>query len=272
MGLLDFIFGKNDDASSAGGSAAAAPAGFAARLGQTHSMSPDQVQALYIEWLNTIGAQLGEGQARYNSNDREGEWRGTCQGLPMRIKADTFPGVEGALKWQNPHGTVTLNWDPEYVQQPGDNDAWDESDSVRVFVGKGVVIETFQWGMDSELAGFKALPSGPMEHLIAAMPRDGVSRLYIRDDEIEWGFKEHADDMHDPVMQIATFSKLVAWAAASWAATPVDPHARALVQQAEDHGGTPIAALQRMTCGYCGAAFMLDAKGRCPNCGAPAQQ
>lgn len=272
MGLFDFFKGGSSNQQQAQAAPASPSQGIKARLEKAYELSEPQQHALYQELVQSIGSQIGQGQSRYNSNDDEAEWRGTYNNLPMRIKANTFPYIEGALKFQNPHGTVDLNWDPDYVQQPGDNDAWDEDDSVRIFVGKGVVIETFAWGIESELAGYKALPVQQMQELVKAMPECCIGHLYIRDGEIEWNHKDNAQEMADPIAQAARFAQLAGWAAAAWAAIPPDAAAQAVRQQVEAQEGQnagPNPAIHRAKCNYCQATHLVNAQGTCPNCGAP---
>ncbi len=224
--------------------------------------------------LTQLGAQLGPGEIKQKPNDDEVEWRGQCYNLPTRLLVNSFQDVEGMVKFNNPHGTVDLNWDPEYVNDPGDADAWSDDDTARVFVGRGVCIETFASSMEEEMAGFKSLPYEPMRHLIGAMIRDHASRVYIRSDEFEFGFKHTLDEWPDGVAAVTRFTQMVGWCCASWAATPPDPNAMAAIQAISYGGGAAQAghyAPIKMHCNYCRSTFLLTPASVCANCGAPAQ-
>ena len=222
--------------------------------------------------LMQIGTQLGQGEIKQRPNDGEVEWRGTVYELRTRLKLDTFMSLEATIKFNNHHGRVDLNWDPEYVNEPAE-DAFDGDDEIRVFVGKGVCIETFAMEMDEQMAGFRTLPSEQMTHLIGAMPRDGVSRVYIRSDELEFGMKEHLNEMPDGMGAAVRFTQMAGWCCANWQHVAADAQAQSIYQAVESSGsvqgvqGAPI----RIKCEYCRTLFLLGTDPRCPNCGAPAQ-
>ncbi len=267
MGIIDKIFSGQEEGNAQGG----ASGDFRRRFSNIYTL-PDAAQMqLRSEFLHTVGSQLGQGQIVPLPNDNRVEWRGYVYNLPLRLVVDA-DDAEGSLKWQNAHGTVDLDYSPEYINQPSP-EAWSESDTQRLFVGKGVCIETFAWSMPDEIMGFRALPWEPMYYVIQAMQRDRARHLYIRDDEIEFDFHDDIGEMSDPVGQVMRFAQLIAWAAASWTAAPPDPRVQAARQAAEgtqgvNFPGAPIT----VTCGYCRALYLLGADGACPNCGAPARR
>lgn len=269
MGLFGKLFGDGD--ANAAQPAANAHGAWRARLSMLLALSDDAKTQAYCELARAIGDQLGQGQVVPIPNDVRAEWRGQVYGLPTRVVIEGT-SASGGIRWRNPHGNVDLDHQPEYVNQPSP-EAWSEDDVQRLFVGKGVYIETFAWGMPDELLGFRSLPWEPMYYVVQGMIRDRARHVYIRSDEIEFDFLDDLQEMQDPVSQVARFSQIVAWAAAKWAATPPDPSIQAARDAAEggkgvDFPGAPIT----ITCSFCRTLYLLGADAACPNCGAPARR
>lgn len=51
-----------------------------------------------------------------------------------------------------------------------------DNDTARVFVGRGLCIETLASAIDEEMAGLKSAPAEQAQHLIAAMISDRMHR------------------------------------------------------------------------------------------------
>jgi hypothetical protein len=189
------------------------------------------------------------------------EWRGALYERPTRVQAE---GAACRVKVDasNPFGAFTLQWSPRYVPDPGaiDGEAFDVTDEVCVWVGRCVVLKCFGLELPQQVAGLRAFPAEGLQYLIQGMQRDQVSVLAVEPDELV-GFMVR--DNPDVLAATARFANLLAWTSAQLArvsASAPPPAAPPRALRAED----------RLRCRYCRALFLLDALGRCPQCGAPA--
>jgi hypothetical protein len=216
----------------------------------------------------------------------------TC-GFPLRIKCDRFPYVHMTLQVEHHYATIDLEWDESKVPQVGAPPAWDESDTQRVFVGKGVFLKGSASGVKKELELARALPaelSRPLveamgaagtvneqlerfrrlppelsQPLVEAMSRDHARFFRIRDEV--WVEFELLRDMPDPWNKLVAHGQFLGWLAEKLTAGgPPEPTASDAQQ--------PLAAL-KITCAYCGSLYLLVPQTAshqtygCPNCGAP---
>lgn len=259
MGFFDRFFG--------GAKPEAPPASddWATKFASFGHQSARQQSVVMEEVLSHIGKQLGDGAYHHAPNDGRGEWRTTLAGHPMRLTLDGGALLEGMVKAPNPHGEITLRWDPEIVEtQP--EEVWSDDDEVRIFVGKKVFFSQPGWLVEQYLPQYEGLPNAALQPLIDAMPIHRVERLAIEDAEISWRFEERLDALRNPLAPEVVASnvgwcQLVGQATAQLASIPVD----AGKKQAEE---SSVHSLVH-TCGYCHSRFLL-VQGRCPNCGAPA--
>jgi len=224
-------------------------------------------------FLQTIGPQIGQGQVIPKPSDDEIEWRGTSYNLPCRIKLDAFRDVEIAVKLQNPHGTCDLEWDAEKAPDPQAVDPWDDSDTVRVFVGRCTYIEGFADSIDEELTVFNSLPPDLTTPIIQSMQRDGIRYFRMRDSEVTADFRDNLNELQDPAQKVTTLAQLVGWAAAFLVGTPPKAGAAQAGMPMQPGMPAPAAApaVHKVTCRYCRSLYLWGPTQQCTNCGAPAQ-
>jgi len=226
----------------------------------------DETKAMHIRgFIDRIAPNIGPGQSYVDTNERVVDWRGTSSNFPLRIKFDSWPNVEMALKVSHGHGTIDLDCDEDKIPQPGAPPAWDETESQTVFVGKGVYIDGY--GSNEELEAFRRLPEQLTQPIIEAMRRDGVRYFRIRPSEITVDYWKRLDEMLDPEGQIVRQAQLLGWVAQYLQSIqPAQTQAQAATLQ-------PLATM-KITCPYCSSLYLLAPQGSgqaygCPNCGAP---
>ncbi len=230
-----------------------------------HASEEEKPQILQA-FLQGVGEQLGQGQAYANPNDREVQWQGTVDGVPLRIKADIWPSAIIEAKVQNPHGTIVVEYDPEKVPQPGAPPAWDESDTQRVFLSRGVFIEGDAQDVDVMVRRLRSLPPEVGQTIAEALEHSEGRVFMAEDQRIRASFRPEITEMLDPEGQISHMARVVAWVAAMLQTSPLDPQ---VAQMAGMPGAQAVMAQFQTTCAYCNSVYLLNEQSRCPNCGAP---
>jgi len=224
-----------------------------------------QHQAFFAE----VGQGIGPGQAYVLPNDGTVEWRGTAQGIPVRIKL-SGRDVEIEAMVQNPHGDISLSWDPDKAQQQAPQDVWSQNQETYLFVGKGVYLNGMPAEVDLEAARLRTLGPEAVPAMVRAMTGDQISSFRVQSQRITAAFKPELQEMVDPEHQLTRTAQLVGWLAGVVQSTPADP----AIAQAQSVGlqAAQVAPLQKITCSYCSTTFLLQGNVyQCPNCGAPAQ-
>ncbi|MFO0697230.1 MAG: hypothetical protein U0230_26880 [Polyangiales bacterium] len=202
--------------------------------------------------IEAIAPYLPGGQVQHDSRGTW-EWRGLAYDLRTRVQAEGHL-CRVTVEAPNPFGTFQLQWSPKHVPDPTavDDDAFDVTDEVRVWVGHCVVIQCFGLELEQQLAGFRSFPSQGTAHLIEGMQRDHVSVLGVEPDHL---VAYLARDNPDVVAATVRFTQLLAWTGSQMRTSgPSTP-------QAASTGG-------RLRCAYCRALYLLTPAGRCPHCGA----
>ncbi len=231
--------------------------------------APDQEKLpLLHSFMEQLGSTLGPGQAYINTNDEEVDWRGTVNNFPVRIKLDSWPNVEIELKLQHGHGEVDLEFDASKVPEPGAPPPWDESDTVRVFFGKGVFIEGAGVQVDGMLQHVSAMPERVIAQVAEAMARDEVRNFRIDSQRLWVRMGPELTEMLDPEGQVGRTAQVMGWLAQSLQGAPPDP---AALQAAQNPQSAAAMMMMKTSCRYCSTMFIAYPDPNCPNCGAPAQ-
>ncbi len=208
-----------------------------------------------------IAAQLGGGNVQHTSAQQY-QWRGVLYDLKTQIELQ--PGFAIVkVEVQNPLGEFTLTGGPKMIPDPTavDNDAFDGTEEVRVWVGRCVVIECYGIELEQQLAGFRSFPPQATGYLIEGMQRDNVSVLGVEKSELV-GYVVR--DQPDVASATVRFAQLLAWSGAQLKG--LAPTAQQAVAAATAEVASPST---RVRCRYCRALFLISQLGRCPNCGAP---
>jgi hypothetical protein len=241
----------------------------AVQLSRVGKLPREQRLPHYQQFLQQVGSQIGPGQAIANHNDNEAEWRGSYQGLPMRIK-HSFSGVEIEVKLNNPHGRVSFQWDASKAAEQTAVDAWDERDSVYVFVGKGVYLEGSQADVDLEAARLRSLGDQLTNAVAQAMPAERMRYFRLYNDRVWVDYRQDLDEMLDPEGQLVRGAQLAGWAAQIVQSIPPNPELQQVTHHGWQAGG--LAPVQKVKCGYCYTLYLWRmGVVACPNCGAPPQ-
>ena len=211
---------------------------------------------------NAIAAQLPGGRVQHDSQ-KVFEWRGPLYNLRSQIRFEAGYCVV-KVEAQNPLGTFTLMWGPRFVPDPGavDNDAFDSTDEVRVWVGRNVVIECFALELPEQITGFRSFPPQATYALVECMQRDRVSVLGVEKSDLTAYVEREQPDVVGATVRCA---QLLGWFGAQL--PTVAPTAAQAVAAAAAEAASPNL---RVRCRYCAAKFLISQSGRCPSCGAPA--
>ncbi len=203
--------------------------------------------------IEAVAPQLGGGRIQHDSQG-VWEWRGRPSEHDTRVRAERY-SCQVQVEVRNPLGSFELKWSPKYVPDPAavDDDAFDVTDEVRVWVGRNVIIECFGLEMEQQIAGFRSLPPQGAGYLIEGMQRDHVSVLGVGKDQL-LGFVPL--DNPDAVGAIVRFTTLLAWTAAQL--EQMAPTAQPQLAAARE----PRMAA-RLRCNYCRALFLLTPTSQC---------
>jgi hypothetical protein len=249
---------------SAASSAAAGP-----REERLSDLPEAAVQARVQAFFERVGHQVGEGKIVVKKNDDDVEWRGQYQSVPIRIRHDTFGDIEMEAKVNNPHGLLSLGWDPAKVEETATNDAWSDEDDICVLVGKAVFVEGTPDEVDEELAHFRCFPQEAVQAVMARMGEHEIGYWHVGESRVALGFTPKLDDLADAEERVSQAAQLLGWFVQVLEGTPVDPASPAAHQGAED--APPAPTVKTATCAYCKVRYLWTGDYRCPNCGAPVQ-
>ena len=213
--------------------------------------------------LQRIAAELGSGKVQHDSKGAW-EWRGAIEGAMARVRVESS-SCEVQVEGQNPLGTFELQWGPKLVPDPSavDDDAFAVEDTVRVWVGKCVVIECYGLELPEKVGGFRSFPPQATGYLVDGMQRDHVRVLSVMKDEILGHLERGNPDLAAAAVR---FARLAAWTAVQLKLCA--PYAQQYVQTGAAQAAAPNAQVR---CRFCRARFLLSQSGRCASCGAPVE-
>lgn len=232
-----------------------------ARVAQAMSWDPwedDEPEALHREacalLFDAIQDTLTRPKQLLPDEDRsEAELRGRVGEVPVRLKIESDGEWSLEAKVGETSG-VYLRYDPDL--EPVEADAEDdfaEEDDIRVFVTKGLYMETTPDVIELYMPFIERAEPAQLDQLRDAMARLQLSFVWFLNEELEVGGKVPCQQLDDPVAVFREVLEVVGWMGT------VFP------EQTESKG-----SLSRVRCQYCGGHYFFGIRREaCPNCGAP---
>ena len=222
----------------------------------------DRKKHVVMQFLQAAGQGMQGAQVVPKPKDDEIQLRGTYAGFPTRVTVDAFWDIVIDAKAPNAQDrSLTVRFDPESAPNPGDVDAWDESEEVRVFLAKCVFVEDSAGEIDETLRFVQSLPPEFRQHLFHLMQSNGLGSFNLTSEGPGTSFRNNVGEMWDPMLQLGQALWLVGYGANVYGALPPPRHG---------HPGGPAFAggtAAHPKCRYCGTIFLLGPTSACPNCG-----
>lgn len=219
----------------------------------------DRKRSIATSFLTALGQHMQGAQIVPKPKDDEIQLRGVYAGYPTRVIVDPFFSFLIDMKAPNRQPrSLSVKFDPESAPSPGDDDAWDESEEVRVFLARCVYVEEAADEIGATLELVESLPMDFRQHLFQIMQARELASFGLSGDGPGAAFHGDLGSMPDPMLQLVQGLWIVAYGANVYGALP--PPAG----QGAQGGGVE----GRPRCRYCGTVFLLGPTSTCPNCGA----
>jgi hypothetical protein len=227
-------------------------------------MDDDRKRSTVMQFLHAAGQNIQSAQVVPKPKDDEIELRGVYAGYPVRAIVDPFWQMTIDMKAPNQQTRkLRVRFDPDSAPSPGDTNAWDESDEVRVFLARCVYVEDSASDIDGTLKLVESLPLDFRQHLYHRMQTNDLGSFGLSNDGPGAAFRQDFGHMWDPMVQLGQALWIVGYGANVYNALPVP---QGYGQPGAGAGAAPPAA--RPKCRFCGTIFLLGPTSACPNCGA----